>query len=104
MCIRDRFSFFLTSRTQGFSANPGGSQGNLCLAGAIGRYVGPGQIQSSGATGSITLQLNLGAMPQPTGPVAAVAGQTWNFQAWYRDAVAGTPTSNFTDGLRVTFL
>jgi hypothetical protein len=45
------FGYYLTSQTQGFIANPGGSQGNLCVAGSIGRYVGPGQIQNSGGDG-----------------------------------------------------
>ncbi len=31
------FGFFLTSRSQGFVMGPGGSQGNLCVGGAIGR-------------------------------------------------------------------
>ena len=31
------FGFFLASRTQGLVAGPGGSQGTLCLGGAIGR-------------------------------------------------------------------
>ena len=96
------FGYFLTSRTQGFVANPGGSTGNLCLGGAIGRFVGPGQIQSSGTTGEISLGIDLTALPSPTGPVAGVAGETWNFQAWYRDAVGGAATSNFTDGLALT--
>jgi hypothetical protein len=93
------FGFFLTSRTQGFVANPGGSSGNLCISGGIGRFVGPGQIQNTGTTGEIGLAINLTAMPTPVGPVAAVAGETWNFQAWHRDAISGNPTSNFTDGL-----
>jgi hypothetical protein len=97
------FGYFLTSTTQGFVANPGGSMGNLCLAGSIGRYVGPGQIQNSGAAGAISLPLDLTQTPQPTGSVAIVAGQTWNFQAWYRDAVGGSATSNFTDGLSIGF-
>ena len=97
------FGFFLASRTTGNVANPGGSQGVLCLGGAIGRYVGPGQIQNSGASGTIGLVLNLGAVPQPTGPVAVAVGETWHFQAWYRDAVAGAATSNFTNGLSVGF-
>jgi len=96
------FGYFLTSRTQGFTANPGGSMGNLCLGGAIGRFVGPGQIQNSGATGQIALGVNLAALPTPTGPAAGVAGQTWNFQAWYRDAVGGSATSNFTNGVALT--
>jgi hypothetical protein len=98
------FAFFLTSRTQGFVANPGGSQGNLCLAGAIGRYVGPGQIQNSGATGAISLVLDLTVQPTPTGPVPVMAGETWNFQCWHRDAVGGTATSNFSNGLEIAFL
>ena len=96
------FGFFLASRTQGFVQNPGGSSGNLCLGGAIGRYVGPGQIKNSGTTGSYALRINLAQMPQPTGPVAAIAGQTWSFQSWYRDAIGGVATSNFTHGVAVT--
>ncbi len=98
------FGFFLTSLGQGFVANPGGSQGNLCLGGAIGRYVGPGQIQNTGMTGEISLLIDVTQVPTPNGPVAAIPGETWNFQAWHRDAVAGSATSNFTDGLSVLFL
>jgi hypothetical protein len=98
------FGFFLTSRTQGFTQNPGGSSGHLCLGGAIGRYVGPGQIKNSGLAGSFDLSPNLTQTPSPTGFVQVLAGQTWNFQSWYRDAVGGVPTSNFTDGLSLLFL
>ena len=96
------FAFFLTSMAQGFVANPGGSQGNLCLSAPIGRYVGPGQIQQS-MMGTITLPLDLTQTPTPTGLVAIAAGETWNFQAWYRDVVGASATSNFTDGLSITF-
>ncbi|MEM9378890.1 MAG: hypothetical protein AAGB93_02995 [Planctomycetota bacterium] len=98
------FGFFLASRQQGFITNPGGSEGNLCLGGAIGRYVGPGQIQNSGPSGSFALDLDLTQVPQPNGAVAVQAGETWNFQAWYRDAVGGTATSNFTNGVEIAFL
>ena len=98
------FGFFLTSLTQGFVANPGGSMGDLCLGGSIGRYVGPGQIQNSGAGQQISLLLDLTMTPTPTGLVSIAAGEVWNFQAWYRDAVGGAATSNFTDGLEITFL
>ena len=97
------FGFFLTSRTQGFVANPGGSSGNLCVSGQIGRYVAPGQIKNSGSQGEFTLAINLTAMPTPVGPVAAAVGETWNFQAWHRDVVGGNPTSNFTNGLSLQF-
>ena len=97
------FAFYLAGQVQGFAANPGGSQGNLCLSGSIGRYVGPGQIQQANAAGTISLAIDLTQVPQPTGFVSAAAGDTWNFQAWYRDAIGGSATSNFTDGLSVTF-
>jgi hypothetical protein len=92
--------YFLTSTTQGFTPNPGSSAGNLCLGGAIGRY--SPQIMNSGTTGSISIPIDLAALPTPTGPVAGVAGQTWNFQCWFRDTVGGSATSNFSNGLAVT--
>ncbi|MEZ6015577.1 MAG: hypothetical protein R3F49_10715 [Planctomycetota bacterium] len=97
------FAFFLTSQTQGLIMNPGGSQGNLCVGGNIGRYVGPGQIQNSGASGSISLAIDLNQHPTPSGLVQVSAGQTWNFTAWHRDVVAGSATSNFANGLEVLF-
>ncbi|MEM9802840.1 MAG: VCBS repeat-containing protein [Planctomycetota bacterium] len=96
------FGFFLASRDRGFVANAGGSIGDLCLSGAIGRYVGPGQIQSSGANGEIQLAIDLDAIPTPTGPVAMIAGETVHFQAWFRDSVLGIATSNFSDGVALT--
>ena len=68
-------AFFLTSQTQSFIPNPGGSEGNLLLFGNIGRYVGPGQIQNSGSNGIISLALDLTQIPQPTGFVTAMAGE-----------------------------
>lgn len=97
------FGFFITSLTEAFTPNPGGSQGVLCLGGSIGRYVGPGQIMNTGSSGGYALQLNLNQIPTPTGFVAAVVGQTRRFQSWHRDSVGGVATSNFTNGLAVTF-
>lgn len=96
------FGFFLTSPIQGFVPNPAGSLGNLCLGGAIGRYVGPGQIQNSGPQATISLTLDLTRHPTPTGFVSVQPGETWNFQAWFRD-IAAIPASNFSDGYEVVF-
>jgi hypothetical protein len=41
-------------------------------------------------------------MPTPTGLVPVAPGETWHFQAWYRDANPGA-TSNLTDNHSVTF-
>ena len=97
------FGFFLTALNRGFIANPGGSQGNLCLSGNIGRYVGPGQIKNSGATGQISLTVNLAQHPTPSGPVQVMPGETWRFTAWYRDANPAA-TSNFADGIEFVFM
>jgi probable HAF family extracellular repeat protein len=95
------FGYFLGSRNQGSVFPVSNSQGYLCLGSSIGRAVG-GVVLNSGITGSISVQVNLTAMPQPLGPVAIVGGEVWNFQAWHRDANP-TLTSNFTDGLAVYF-
>jgi hypothetical protein len=98
------FGFFIVSRVEGFVANPAGSMGNLCLGGAIGRYVGPGQIQNSGLAAEIDLTIDLTLIPQPLGFESVAPGETWSFQLWHRDNdSSGMPTSNFTDGLRLTF-
>lgn len=97
------FGYFLASRSQGLVNQPGGSQGVLCLGGSVGRFVGPGQIQSSGSIGVFDLGLDLGQMPTPNGLIQVLAGETWNFQTWYRDSVQGAATSNFTEGLEVNF-
>ncbi len=97
------WGYFLASQTQGTVNQPGGSQGVLCLSGSVGRFVGPGQIKNSGTAGAFALGVDNTVLPTPVGPVAASVGQTWNFQAWYRDAVGGVTTSNFTDGLSVTW-
>lgn len=94
-------AFFIVSDTTFFVANAGGSQGNLCLGGAIGR--GVGGIHNSGTAGRVQVTVNLNAMPSTTGPFAVQAGQTLNFQCWHRDSVSGTATSNFSGGLQVRF-
>jgi len=86
----DRFGYFIASQTQNFVANPGGSQGNLCLGGNISRFVK--QVLGSGSDGSFALNV----------PTWAIPGETWNFQAWFRDKNPG-PTSNFTDAVSVLF-
>ncbi|MEZ5976060.1 MAG: hypothetical protein R3E96_14830 [Planctomycetota bacterium] len=98
---QNQFGYFLNSTSQGLVANPGGSLGNLCLGGTspIGRHNAPNEIQNTGSTNTFTLTLDLTNLPSPTGPVAALAGQTWHFQAWYRDFVGGQSVSNFTGAI-----
>jgi hypothetical protein len=93
--------YFIVSSNAGTVPNPGGSLGNLCLYPPYGRFIA--QTQSSGISGLVTIPLDLQALPQPSGPVIVQPGQTWRFQYWYRDSLAGIPTSNFTDAVAVTF-
>ena len=96
----NQFGYFLNSLSQGFVPNPGVSQGNLCLTGQLGRY--NSIVFNTGTGGSGSLVLNLPATPTPNGPVAVFPGETWNFQAWYRD-LNPMATSNFTNGVSIAF-
>ncbi|MEM6570087.1 MAG: hypothetical protein AAF957_16880 [Planctomycetota bacterium] len=89
----------INSDTLGFAATPGGSQGNLCLGGSIGRHVT--QVGSSGTSGVVALPIDLANLPRLGGAFSASAGETWSFQFWYRDANPQT-TSNFSDVVSVT--
>ncbi|MCP3918669.1 MAG: family 16 glycosylhydrolase [bacterium] len=94
-----QFGYFLTSQTQGFVMNPGGSAGNLCLGGTLGRFIQ--QVRNSGVAGEFSITVDLTAMPVSP-PMPVQVGETWNYQCWYRDANPGV-TSNFTDAVGVTF-
>lgn len=96
------FGYFVLSSTQGFVANPGGSIGNLCLGGTIGRFAG--NVQNSGLFGSFALWVDPQSVPSPTGAVAIQSGETWSFQAWHRDLTPSGAGSNFTQGLAIQFL
>jgi len=91
---------FICSRQRGFTPAANGGVGALCLGGTVGWF--QGAVLATGPNGRMALQPDLQRLPQPGGPVAAVAGETWCFQAWYRDRVGGQVTSNLTDGLSVT--
>ncbi|MCP3919009.1 MAG: PKD domain-containing protein, partial [bacterium] len=97
----NEFGFFLSSPTQAFIPSPGNSSGNFCLG--VGSNLGRfnGFVQNSGATGEFSLAIDLDEIPISVPPfvIALQAGDTWNFQAWFRDG----QTSNFTDGTEVVF-
>jgi hypothetical protein len=97
---QNSFGFFLCSLANGAIPNAGGGVGTICLGGNIGRGVAGG-VYNSGGDGAFGGFADLNNLPQPAGSVAAVAGETWHFQAWHRDSVGGTPTSNLTNGVQV---
>ncbi len=89
------------SQSPGFVPGAGGSAGNLCLGGGIGRF--SASIQSSFSLGELDFCPDAANLVSPGGLVAASAGDQWYFQAWYRDTVGGQATSNFTDAISIVW-
>lgn len=89
--------YFLLSDAQGNVPGFGGSQGVLCLGAPILRFAT--DILKADASGQVSFAVDFGALP---GGTVFQAGETWNFQLWYRD-VNPTSTSNTSNGLAVTF-
>ena len=98
---RNTFGYFIASLDQGLVPNAGGSQGTLCLGGAVSRF--NTGVFNSGIRGFGTLAIDLASIPSPTGATSINAGETWHFQTWHRDQAAGSATSNFTDAVAVQF-
>lgn len=96
----NQFGLFVVSPDQTFVTNVGGGQGNLCVGPTLGRY--NAQIGNSGLFGTLSLTVDNTAIVGPSSVVAAMPGDTFNFQCWYRDANPGA-TSNMTRGFSVTF-
>lgn len=91
--------YAIASRTAGFVPMAGGSQGNVCVSGNVGRF--QQQAQAAHVDGTIRIAIDLSSIPgNPSS--AVVPGDTWIFQVWYRDANP-TSTSNFTHALDVEF-
>jgi len=94
----NQFGFFLVGTGSGQVAPLAGSSGRLCLGGApLARFAPP--VMNTGPFGRLDLVLDLTALPF-TPQVAVQPGDTWNFQAWFRDVPA---TSNLTNAITVTF-
>lgn len=89
---------FATSPDQFSISMPGGSIGTLCIASTqIGRYAG--DVLASGADGTVSLAIDLNAIPLPASTTLVMAGETRYWQFWYRDF----PNSNFSDAVAITF-
>jgi len=95
-----QFGIFITSQTQAMTPV---ASGTLCLGGNIIRFQGPSQILQADASGAFSLQIDTQALPAGV-PTPIVAGETWNFTAWFRDIdPAIGNTANFSDGVSITF-
>ncbi len=98
----NQFGIFVVGPVPAFVPGAGGSSnGNICIGGIVRRYNQGGQILSTGATGSFSLQINLQTVHQGNDIVMTMPGDSWFFQAWYRSGLG--LGSNFTDGLEIAF-
>ncbi len=96
-----QFGLLLTGSSMDFVPNPGGSRGNLCLGGQLGRYNALVSMASPG--GVVSFAINPAVIPTPFGLHAAVAGDRYQWQLWHRDVVGGVATSNFTNAVSLLF-
>jgi Right handed beta helix region len=100
----NQYGYYLMSASQDFVPLFGGSTGNLCLGAPIIRFNNTndgGAVLYSGPEGVFNFMPDLTNLPQG---VVFQAGQTWNFQLWFRDIVNGNFTSNTSDGVAVGWL
>lgn len=91
--------YLLASRSTGHVPSPAGSQGDLCLGNGIARLAPP--VQLADASGQAHMLVPLHAIPLGT-PTPILAGETWYFQYWHRDANPSS-TSNFSSARQVSF-
>ncbi|MDF1837631.1 MAG: SUMF1/EgtB/PvdO family nonheme iron enzyme [Planctomycetota bacterium] len=102
-------------------ATPGvpNSNGRMCLVGApiatvhrynvagtgwnsLGQFDGAGVLQNQSGTSATGTGFDVPSTVSHTLPVTIMAGDTWNFQLWYRDTPVGPGSSNVSTGLAVT--
>ena len=94
---------FMVSRVPALVLQPGGSQGQLCLGGAVARFLGAGEAGPASAAGVAALQVDLMDLPGWGASGRPEPGETLYFQAWYRDVqLGGGATSNLTEAVAVT--
>jgi len=95
----NQFGLFVASREAGFVPPPlSNTNGNLCLSGVLGRF---NIVRQADAAGQFSLFIDTRNIPQGGGTATILAGESWRFQAWFRDPTGAG--SNFTDGLAILF-
>ena len=86
----------------GQSSTPFGDGVRCVAAGGLGIFrLNPAQVIS--VFGDLSRPVDLTAPPAGSGAGQIQAGDTWNFQFWYRDVAAGGAGFNLSDAVSVTF-
>ncbi|MEL6714046.1 MAG: hypothetical protein AAFP86_09745 [Planctomycetota bacterium] len=99
----NQFGIFVRSAGGIIVYNPAGSEGHLCIASFdVGRF--NMSMLNSGATGSVSLALDLTALPGPNSVFAVMAGETDQYQYWSRDLdPMGAQSSTFSSAVSITY-
>lgn len=99
----NQFGIFVRSAGGVIVYNPAGSQGHLCIASFdVGRF--NMSMLNSGATGSVSLALDLTALPAPSSVISVMAGDTDQYQYWSRDLdPMGAQSSTFSSAVSITY-
>ncbi len=87
-----------TSTAQFFRYNVAGTDMN-----SIGGFDAFGVMINASGTSTTGFGFDVPTTIPATVPILIMAGDTWHFQAWYRDTPAAVGSSNFTNGLSVMF-
>lgn len=90
-----QLGYFLIGDRRVVHPQPGSSAGILCVGGGLTRILPPAL--NSGSDGGFRYALGTTQVP---GIGSIVAGQSWNFTTWFRDA---GQASNFTDAVGIAF-
>ncbi len=99
-CPKHQFGFFFYGSTR--VQIPLG-HGYLCVgAGTVGlqRLVPVAQVNNQNIARYF---VDFTLPPMNSGAGQVFSGSTWNFQFWFRDPPAGSPTYNLTDAVAITF-
>lgn len=80
------------------AGGPSNSFGFFNAAGVLENAAGTSSVGSTGNTTGFDVPVSI-----PGSSQTITAGSTWHFQVWHRDTPASTGSSNFSNGLSVTF-
>ena len=95
------FGFWMSSQTTASEVQFAGSNGTLCIGAPIVRLnQAPYVAFNTGLAGTAEIVIDLTNLTQM---ITVQPGETWNFQAWYRDFDSGMLTSNTTQAVSITF-
>jgi len=90
------FAVVLASKMTASVQNPGNTLGELCLGGTVLRSV-PLAVSEHGAA-----RVNLSEVLAPVG-LAPQVGETWYYQAIYRDVLGSQPVTRLSPAVSMTF-